>query len=61
MGGGKERVTVTNDGATILKAIPVDNAAAKIIVDTSMTQDAEVGDGTTSVAVLGTIPSLDVT
>jgi T-complex protein 1 subunit beta len=51
-GGTRERVTVTNDGATILKAIPVENAAAKIIVDTSMTQDAEVGDGTTSVAVL---------
>ena len=29
--GGK--ITITNDGATILKAIPVDNAAAKILVD----------------------------
>ena len=45
-------MTVTNDGATILKSIPVDNPSAKIIVDTSMTQDTEVGDGTTSVAVL---------
>lgn len=45
-------VTVTNDGATILKSIPVDNAAAKILVDISMTQDKEVGDGTTSVVVL---------
>lgn len=45
-------VTVTNDGATILKSIPVENPAAKIIIDTSKTQDAEVGDGTTSVAVL---------
>lgn len=44
-------VTFTNDGATILKSIPVDNPAAKIIVDTSKTQDIEVGDGTTSVAV----------
>lgn len=44
-------VTFTNDGATILKSIPVDNPAAKIIVDTSKTQDSEVGDGTTSVAV----------
>jgi len=53
MGGGRsDKVVVTNDGATILKAIPIDNPAAKIIVDTSMTQDAEVGDGTTSVAVL---------
>ncbi len=47
-----KRVTVTNDGATILKSIPVDNPSAKIIVDTSITQDTEVGDGTTSVAVL---------
>jgi len=45
-------VTFTNDGATILKQIPIDNPAAKIIVDTSKTQDSEIGDGTTSVAVL---------
>eukprot|EP01084_Bolivina_argentea_P299650 516525_1 len=45
-------VTVTNDGATILKKIPVDNPAAKILVNISMTQDDEVGDGTTSVVVL---------
>jgi T-complex protein 1 subunit beta len=32
-------VTVTNDGATILKSLPVDNAAAKILVDISKTQD----------------------
>lgn len=44
--------TFTNDGATILRSIPIDNPAAKIIVDTSKTQDKEVGDGTTSVAVL---------
>jgi T-complex protein 1 subunit beta len=44
-------VSFTNDGATILKSIPIDNPAAKIIVDTSKTQDIEVGDGTTSVAV----------
>jgi chaperonin GroEL (HSP60 family) len=36
------RVTITNDGATILKAVPIDNAAAKILVDISKTQDAEV-------------------
>eukprot|EP00455_Lapot_gusevi_P050034 TRINITY_DN71_c0_g1_i2.p1 TRINITY_DN71_c0_g1~~TRINITY_DN71_c0_g1_i2.p1 ORF type:complete len:533 (+),score=188.28 TRINITY_DN71_c0_g1_i2:70-1668(+) len=46
------KVTITNDGATILRAVPVDNAAAKILVDISKTQDAEVGDGTTSVVVL---------
>lgn len=45
-------VTVTNDGATILKSVPVDNPAAKVLVDISMTQDKEVGDGTTSVVVL---------
>nr|WCZ58648.1 T-complex protein 1 subunit beta [Seculamonas ecuadoriensis] len=45
-------VMVTNDGATILKSIHIDNAAAKILIDISKTQDAEVGDGTTSVCVL---------
>ena len=45
-------MTVTNDGATILKSIYVDNPAAKVLVDISKTQDAEVGDGTTSVVVL---------
>lgn len=50
--GTGRTVTFTNDGATILKSIPVDNPAAKIVVDTSKTQDIEVGDGTTSVAVL---------
>ena len=42
MSGDAKKVIVTNDGATILKSIPVDNAAAKIIIDTSKTQDAEV-------------------
>lgn len=46
------KVEVTNDGATILKAIGIDNPAAKVLVDISKTQDDEVGDGTTSVAVL---------
>lgn len=45
-------ITVTNDGATILKSIHVDNPAAKILIDISKTQDDEVGDGTTTVAVL---------
>uniref|UniRef100_A0A8D3CFE2 T-complex protein 1 subunit beta n=1 Tax=Scophthalmus maximus TaxID=52904 RepID=A0A8D3CFE2_SCOMX len=53
LGGGKgASVTVTNDGATILKAIGVDNPAAKVLVDMSKVQDDEVGDGTTSVTVL---------
>ncbi|CAH1980704.1 unnamed protein product [Acanthoscelides obtectus] len=45
-------VEVTNDGATILKAVGVDNPAAKILVNMSKVQDDEVGDGTTSVTVL---------
>uniref|UniRef100_A0A0K0CXX0 T-complex protein 1 subunit beta n=1 Tax=Angiostrongylus cantonensis TaxID=6313 RepID=A0A0K0CXX0_ANGCA len=50
--GEHQGVKVTNDGATILKSIGVDNPAAKVLVDMSMTQDSEVGDGTTSVTVL---------
>eukprot|EP00128_Syssomonas_multiformis_P001392 Colp12_sorted_trinity150504_noHs@15777 len=49
---GKGGVTVTNDGATILKSIGLDNPAAKCLVEMSKTQDEEVGDGTTSVTVL---------
>ncbi|CAI7993679.1 T-complex protein 1 subunit beta [Geodia barretti] len=45
-------IQVTNDGATILKSIGVDNPAAKVLVDISLVQDDEVGDGTTSVTVL---------
>merc|ERR1719182_71907 len=47
-----QEVTVTNDGATILKSIYVDNPAAKVLVDISKVQDDQVGDGTTSVVVL---------
>jgi len=52
-GRNEGQVMITNDGATILKAVGVDNPAAKILVDMSRVQDDEVGDGTTSVAVLG--------
>jgi chaperonin GroEL (HSP60 family) len=45
-------IQVTNDGATILNAIHIDNPAAKVLVNISKTQDDEVGDGTTSVCVL---------
>lgn len=48
----KSKITVTNDGATILKSIYIDNPAAKILIDISKTQDDSVGDGTTTVAVL---------
>ncbi|ODV82249.1 T-complex protein 1 subunit beta [Suhomyces tanzawaensis NRRL Y-17324] len=43
---------ITNDGATILKSIPLDNPAAKVLVNIAKVQDNEVGDGTTSVTVL---------
>lgn len=46
-----DNVQVTNDGATILKSIGIDNPAAKVLVEVSRTQDSEVGDGTTSVTV----------
>jgi len=45
-------INVTNDGATILRSVMLDNAAAKVLVDIARVQDDEVGDGTTSVAVL---------
>jgi T-complex protein 1 subunit beta len=48
----RKKIIVTNDGATILQSIYVDNPAAKILIDISRTQDEEVGDGTTTVAVL---------
>ena len=45
-------VTITNDGATILKEIDVQHPAAKMIVEVSKSVDNEVGDGTTSSVVL---------
>lgn len=45
-------VTITNDGATILKQLEVSHPAAKVLVELSQIQDREVGDGTTSVVVL---------
>nr|GEX04062.1 T-complex protein 1 subunit beta [Tanacetum cinerariifolium] len=50
--GRGHSVTVTNDGATILKSLHIDNPAAKVLIDISKVQDDEVGDGTTSVVVL---------
>lgn len=52
MGRSAGQVEVTNDGATILKSVGVDNPAGKVLVDMSKVQDDEVGDGTTSVTVL---------
>jgi thermosome len=45
-------VTITNDGATILKEIDVQHPAAKMLVEISKTTDSEVGDGTTSAVIL---------
>ncbi|KAJ1983198.1 T-complex protein 1 subunit beta [Dimargaris cristalligena] len=50
--GSSGEMLVTNDGATILKSIALDNAAAKVLVNISKVQDDEIGDGTTSVCVL---------
>mmetsp|Transcript_14096 Transcript_14096/g.21082 ORF Transcript_14096/g.21082 Transcript_14096/m.21082 type:complete len:583 (+) Transcript_14096:84-1832(+) len=46
------RTTISNDGATIMKLLDIVHPAAKTLVDISMAQDAEVGDGTTSVVLL---------
>src|ERR687898_423972 len=45
-------VTITNDGATILKEIDVQHPAGKMMVEVSKSVDNEVGDGTTSSVVL---------
>lgn len=45
-------VTITNDGATILKTMQVIHPAAKMLVELSKAQDVEAGDGTTSVVVI---------
>ncbi|XP_013414550.1 T-complex protein 1 subunit alpha-like [Lingula anatina] len=45
-------VTITNDGATILKLLEVEHPAAKILCELADLQDQEVGDGTTSVVII---------
>ena len=45
-------VTISNDGATIMKMLDIVHPAAKTLVDISLSQDAEVGDGTTTVVLL---------
>lgn len=49
MGG----IVMTNDGNAILREIQVQHPAAKSMIEISRTQDEEVGDGTTSVIILG--------
>ncbi|KAM3187100.1 T-complex protein 1 subunit delta [Hymenolepis weldensis] len=48
----KGDVTITNDGATILKQMKLLHPAAKMLVELSKAQDIEAGDGTTSVVIL---------
>jgi len=45
-------VTITNDGATILRLLEVEHPAAKILCELADLQDQEVGDGTTSVVII---------
>lgn len=54
MGG----IVLTNDGNSILREIEVAHPAAKSMIELSRTQDEEVGDGTTSVIILGASPLL---
>ncbi|XP_059613416.1 T-complex protein 1 subunit epsilon [Phlebotomus argentipes] len=49
---GDGDVTVTNDGATILKLMEVEHEIGKLMVQLSQSQDDEIGDGTTGVVVL---------
>ncbi len=46
-------ITVTNDGVTILEEMEIDHPAAKMMVEIAKTQESEVGDGTTTAAILG--------
>lgn len=49
---GTGDVTITNDGATILKEMDVQHPAAKMMVEVAKAVDAEVGDGTTSSVII---------
>ena len=51
MGG----IALTNDGHAILREIEVAHPAAKSMIELSRTQDEEVGDGTTTVIILGKV------
>ncbi|XP_013195745.2 T-complex protein 1 subunit eta [Amyelois transitella] len=46
------KAVISNDGATIMKLLDIVHPAAKTLVDIAKSQDAEVGDGTTSVVIL---------
>lgn len=57
MGG----IVLTNDGHAILREIEVSHPAAKSMIELSRTQDEEVGDGTTTVIILGITPPRQIT
>merc|ERR1719370_2476822 len=50
--GNQQKATISNDGATIVKLLDIVHPAARALVDIAKSQDAEVGDGTTSVVLL---------
>ncbi len=50
--GSMGDITITNDGVTILEEMQVEHPAAKMIVEVAKTQEAEVGDGTTTAVVI---------
>jgi thermosome len=49
---GSGRVTITNDGVTILDEMEIEHPAAKMLVEVAKVQEAEVGDGTTTAVIL---------
>merc|ERR1719499_1734342 len=51
-GESNTQVTISNDGATIIRLLNIIHPAAKILTDIARAQDDEVGDGTTSVVLL---------
>jgi T-complex protein 1 subunit eta len=52
---------ISDDGATILKLLDIVHPAARTLVDIARAQDAEVGDGTTSVTLLWVSPEAKLT
>ncbi|MFA5331880.1 MAG: thermosome subunit alpha [Methanoregula sp.] len=50
--GSTGDIVITNDGATILSEIAVQHPGGKMMVEVAMTQDDEVGDGTTTAVVI---------
>ncbi|EQB60712.1 t-complex protein 1 subunit beta [Vairimorpha apis BRL 01] len=55
MQGNGKNLNITNDGAFILKNLQIDSASAKILINSSVGQDWEEGDGTTSVSILSSL------